>query len=33
MGAKALNALGDVQYENTRNLGSGKSYSHLKSKE
>ena len=27
---KALNALGDVQYENTRNLGSGKSYSHLK---
>ncbi len=27
---KALNALGDVQYENTRNLGSGKSYSHIK---
>jgi uncharacterized protein (DUF362 family) len=27
---KALSALGDVQYENTRNLGSGKSYSHLK---
>lgn len=27
---KALSALGDVQYENTRNLGSGKSYSHIK---
>lgn len=27
---KALSALGNVQYENTRNLGSGKSYSHLK---
>src|SRR5438552_5874904 len=27
---KALSALGDVQYENTRNLGTGKSYSHLK---
>jgi uncharacterized protein (DUF362 family) len=27
---KALGALGDVQYENTRNLGSGKSYSHIK---
>ena len=26
----ALSALGDVQYENTRNLGSGKSYSHIK---
>ena len=27
---KALHALGDVQFENTRNLGSGKSYSHIK---
>jgi uncharacterized protein (DUF362 family) len=27
---KALSALGDVQFENTRNLGSGKSYSHIK---
>src|SRR5881396_885295 len=27
---KALSALGDVQYENTRNLGSGKSYAHIK---
>jgi len=27
---KALSALGDVRYENTRNLGSGKSYSHIK---
>ena len=27
---KALSALGDVQYENTRNLGSGKSYSRIK---
>ena len=27
---KALGTLGDVQYENTRNLGSGKSYSHIK---
>ncbi len=27
---KALSALGDVQYENTRNLGSGNSYSHIK---
>lgn len=27
---KALSALGDVHYENTRNLGSGKSYSHIK---
>jgi hypothetical protein len=27
---KALSALGDVQYENTRNLGSGKAYSHIK---
>src|SRR5258708_5947204 len=26
---KALNTLGDVQYENTRNLGSGKSYAHI----
>jgi uncharacterized protein (DUF362 family) len=27
---KALSALGKVEYENTRNLGLGKSYSHLK---
>ena len=27
---KALSALGDVQYENTRNLGSGKSYARIK---
>ncbi len=27
---QALSALGDVQYENTRNLGSGKSYAHVK---
>ncbi len=27
---KALSNLGDVQFENTRNLGSGKSYSHIK---
>lgn len=27
---KALSALGDVQFENTRNLGSGKSYSPIK---
>ncbi len=27
---KALQALGDVEFENTRNLGSGKSYSHIK---
>src|SRR6185369_6341986 len=27
---KALSALGDVQYENTRNLGSGKTYAHIK---
>ena len=27
---KALSALGDVRFENTRNLGSGKSYSHIK---
>jgi uncharacterized protein (DUF362 family) len=27
---KTLSALGDVQYENTRNLGSGKSYAHIK---
>jgi len=27
---KALSALGIVQFENTRNLGSGKSYSHIK---
>jgi uncharacterized protein (DUF362 family) len=27
---KALSALGDIQFENTRNLGSGKSYAHLK---
>jgi uncharacterized protein (DUF362 family) len=27
---KALSALGDVQFENTRNLGTGKSYSHIK---
>ncbi len=27
---KALSALGDVQFENTRNLGSGKSYAHIK---
>lgn len=27
---KALSALGDVRYENTRNLGSGKSYSNIK---
>jgi len=27
---KALQSLGDVQFENTRNLGSGRSYSHLK---
>jgi uncharacterized protein (DUF362 family) len=27
---KMLGALGDVQFENTRNLGSGKSYSHIK---
>jgi uncharacterized protein (DUF362 family) len=26
----ALGALGDVQYENTRNLGSGKAYAHIK---
>jgi uncharacterized protein (DUF362 family) len=27
---KALSALGEVQFENTRNLGSGKSYAHIK---
>jgi uncharacterized protein (DUF362 family) len=27
---KGLRALGDVQFENTRNLGSGRSYSHIK---
>src|SRR5437588_6310734 len=27
---KALSALGEVQYENTRNLGSAKSYAHIK---
>ncbi|MBI1176955.1 DUF362 domain-containing protein [bacterium] len=27
---KALSSLGDVQFENTRNLGSGKKYSHIK---
>jgi uncharacterized protein (DUF362 family) len=27
---KTLNALGPVEYENTRNLGSGKSYAHFK---
>jgi uncharacterized protein (DUF362 family) len=27
---KSLSTLGEVQYENTRNLGSGKSYSHVK---
>jgi uncharacterized protein (DUF362 family) len=27
---KALSALGDVQFENTRNLGTGKTYSHIK---
>lgn len=27
---KALSTLGDVQFENTRNLGTGKSYSHIK---
>lgn len=27
---KALSALGKVEYENTRNLGAGKSYAHLK---
>ena len=26
---KALSALGDVQFENTRNLGTGKAYSHI----
>ena len=29
-GLKALEALGKVEFENTRNLGSGKSYAHLK---
>ena len=26
---KALSALGEVEYENTRNLGRGTSYSHI----